>query len=68
MSVKKDSLAVTDLTRQFRRVADNGKEVAGVFCQECGVRINHTLKSAQNLVSIKPGTLDDKLARTKPLT
>ena len=59
MSVKKDSLTVTGLTKQFTRVADSGNEVTGVFCPECGVRIYHVLGSAPDVVSIKPGTLDD---------
>ncbi len=59
MPVKTDSLKVTGLTKQVTRTADSGNEVAGVFCPECGVRIFHALKSAQDVVSLKPGTLDD---------
>jgi hypothetical protein len=59
MPVKKDSLTVTGLTKQFARLADSGNEVTGVFCPECGVRIYHILKSGQDVVALKPGTLDD---------
>jgi hypothetical protein len=59
MPVKKDSLTVTGLTKQATRIADSGNEVTGVFCPECGVRIYHALKSAPDVVSLKPGTLDD---------
>ena len=59
MPVKKDSLTVTGPTKQFTRVADSGNEVTGVFCPECGVRIYHVLRSAPDVASIKPGTLDD---------
>ena len=59
MPVKKDSLTVTGPTKQFTRMADSGNEVTGVFCPECGVRIYHVLKSAPDVASIKPGTLDD---------
>jgi hypothetical protein len=59
MPVKKDSLAVTGLTKQFTRSADSGNEVTGVFCPECGVRIYHALASAPDIVALKPGTLDD---------
>jgi len=59
MLVKKDNLTVTGLTKQFRRMADSGKEVTGVFCPECGVRIHHVLKSAQDVLALKPGTPDD---------
>jgi hypothetical protein len=59
MQVEKDKLTVTGPTKQFMRLADSGNEVTGVFCPECGVRIYHGLKSAPEVVSIKPGTLDD---------
>jgi hypothetical protein len=59
MPVKKDSLTVTGLTKQFTRIADSGGEVTGVFCPDCGVRIYHVLKSAPDVLSLKPGTLDD---------
>jgi hypothetical protein len=57
--VKKDSLTVTGLMKQFTRLADSGNEVTGVFCPKGGVRIYHVLKSAPDVASIKPGTLDD---------
>jgi hypothetical protein len=59
MPVTKDSLSVTGSTKQFTRIADSGGEVTGVFCPDCGVRIYHVLKSAPDVVSLKPGTLDD---------
>jgi hypothetical protein len=59
MLVKEDNLTVTGPTKQFMRLAHSGNEVTGVFCPECGVRIYHVLKSAPEVVSIKPGTLDD---------
>jgi len=31
----------------------------GVFCPDCGVRIYHVLKSAPDVLSLKPGTLVD---------
>ena len=59
MPVTKDGLTVTGSTKQFTRIADSGNEVTGVFCPECGVRIYHALKSAPDVLSLKPGTLDD---------
>src|ERR1700674_1534747 len=44
MLVKKDSLTVTGLTKQFTRIADSGNELTGVFCPDCGVRVYHLLK------------------------
>ena len=48
-------------------MADSGNEVMAVFCRECGVRIYHLLKSAPDVASIKPGTLDDT-SRLRPDT
>jgi len=59
MVVKKDSLTMTGVTKQFTRIADSGNEVTGVFCPECGVRIYHAPKPAKDVLSLKPGTLDD---------
>jgi len=65
MLVTKDSLTVTGLTKQFTRSADSGNEVAGVFCPECGVRIYHAPKFVQDVLALKPGTLDDT-SRLRP--
>jgi hypothetical protein len=59
MLVKKDSLTVTGLTKQFTRIADSGNEVTGVFCPDCGARIYHAPKFVQDVLALKPGTLDD---------
>jgi hypothetical protein len=59
MPVKKVNLTVTGPTKQFARTADSGGKVTGVFCAECGVRIYHVLNSAPDVLSLKPGTLDD---------
>jgi hypothetical protein len=59
MPVKKDGLIVTGPTKQFTRIADSGGEVTGVFCPDCGTRIYHVPQPAQDVVSLKPGTLDD---------
>lgn len=59
MLVKKDSLTVTGLTKQFTRIADSGNELTGVFCPDCGVRIYHAPKPVHDVLALKPGTLDD---------
>ncbi len=59
MLVKRDSLAVTGSTKQFTRIADSGNPNTGVFCPECGVRIFNIPGYADDLVVLKPGTLDD---------
>jgi hypothetical protein len=59
MPVSRDSLTLTGRAKEFTRLADSGNEVTGVFCPECGGRIYHALKSAPDVISLKPGTLDD---------
>jgi hypothetical protein len=59
MLVKKDSLTVTGLTKQFTRIADSGNELTGVFCPDCGVRVYHAPKPVRDVLALKPGTLDD---------
>ena len=59
MPVPRDSLTVTGPTKQVMRIVDSGNQVTGVFCPECGVRIYHVLPSAPDVLSLKPGTLDD---------
>jgi hypothetical protein len=59
MPVKRDGLTVTGPTKKFSRIADSGNAVTGVFCADCGVRIYHALDTAQDVVALKPGTLDD---------
>jgi hypothetical protein len=53
MPVKKHSLTVTGLTKQFTRIADSGNELTGVLCPECGVRIYQVLRSVQDALSLK---------------
>ena len=59
MLVKKDSLTVTGLTKEFTRIADSGNELTGVFCPDCGVRVYHAPKPVRDVLALKPGTLDD---------
>ena len=58
MLVKKDALIVAGLTKQFTRSAESSNG-AGVFYPDCGVRIYNAPKSAPDMLSLKPGTLDD---------
>ncbi|MDB5397271.1 MAG: glutathione-dependent formaldehyde-activating [Rhodospirillales bacterium] len=59
MPVKKDTLTVTGPTKRFTRIVDSGNGLTGAFCPERGVRIYHVLESAEDVLSLKPGTLDD---------
>lgn len=59
MQVKRSSLTVTGPTKGFTRVTDTGNVNTGVFCPDCGVRIYHMPGYADDVVVLKPGTLDD---------
>ncbi len=45
--------------KSFTRMADSGKTVECVFCENCGTRIYHNPAAMPGSVNIKPGTLDD---------
>ena len=36
-----------------------GQKITSSFCADCGTRIHHTLGNQPDVVSLKPGTLDD---------
>jgi hypothetical protein len=56
---QRQSASAFGMSMLVKKVSLSGNEVTGVFCPECGVRIYHVLKSAPDVASIKPGTLDD---------
>ena len=41
------------------RTAASGRTVECAFCRQCGTRLFHAPQSNQEIVNIKPGTLDD---------
>jgi len=45
--------------KSFIAYADSGKEKHGYFCGDCGTRIYGDAPSKPEIVSLKPGTLDD---------
>lgn len=49
----------------FERKSDSGGIRAGVFCVGCGVRIYHNNPDAPQWISIKAGTLDQKVDLSK---
>ena len=52
-------LTVTGPTKRYTRTTDSGNENTGVFCPDCGVRIYHIPGYADDVLVLKPGTLDD---------
>ena len=45
----------------FERKSDSGGIRGGIFCTDCGVRIYHINPKAPQWISIKAGTLDQKV-------
>ena len=52
------SLTRGELT-SFTRPATKGHTLTNSFCADCGTRIHHVPSRFPELVSLKPGTLDD---------
>lgn len=45
--------------KTFGRVSDTGQTFTNSFCPECGTRIHHRRDRTPDMLSLKPGTLDD---------
>jgi len=60
MPVAKDGFHMTRGEPAFwERTADSGRTVRAAFCASCGTRVFHSPARNQNIVNVKPGTLDD---------
>ena len=44
----------------FVRTAESGKRLRCSFCPQCGTRIHHRSTDVVSVLSVKPGTLDDR--------
>ena len=49
----------------FERKCDSGRTRGGTFCTGCGVRIYHNNPQDSKWISIKAGTLDQKVDLSK---
>ncbi len=56
---KRDFRLVSGSLKQWRRMADSGRELACFFCPECGSRVYHSSSLGPDYWHLKPGTLDD---------
>jgi hypothetical protein len=56
---KADLRIVSGELKEWRRLAESGREVACWFCPECGSRIFHSSLLGAEYWHLKPGTLDD---------
>jgi hypothetical protein len=45
--------------KEWRRLADSGRELACYFCPQCGTRLYHSSSMGPTFWHLKPGTLDD---------
>jgi hypothetical protein len=45
--------------KEWRRLADSGRELACYFCPQCGTRLYHSSSMGPDYWHLKPGTLDD---------
>ena len=45
--------------KTFQRISDRGQVFTNSFCPECGTRIHHQPSRFPDVLSLKPGTLDD---------
>ncbi len=59
MKIPAASLKVTGALKSFTRTADSGHPNTAMFCPECGNRIYNVPGYAEDVVNVKPGTLDD---------
>ena len=58
--VKKESIEIlSGKLKTWVRNLPNGDTMECDFCPECGTRIFHRHTSRKDIISIKPGTLDD---------
>ena len=52
--------------REWRRLADSGRQLACYFCPQCGTRLYHSSSMGPEFWHLKPGTLDDT-SRLEPV-
>lgn len=45
--------------KEWRKLADSGRELACYFCPQCGTRLYHSSPMGPDYWHLKPGTLDD---------
>lgn len=56
---KRDLKLLSGTLKEWRRIADSGREVACYFCPECGTRLYHSSSLGPDYWHLKAGTLDD---------
>lgn len=57
--IKKNAIELSGTLKKFDRIADSGNHNTGYFCPNCGNRIYNRPHRLNELLNLKPGTLDD---------
>ena len=56
---RRDFKLLSGTLKEWRRLADSGREVVCYFCPDCGTRLYHNSSLGPDYLHLKPGTLDD---------
>ena len=56
---RRDFKLLSGTLKEWRRLADSGREVVCYFCPDCGTRVYHNSSLGPDYLHLKPGTLDD---------
>jgi hypothetical protein len=60
MTLPRTALKITQGSpKSWQRKAESGRDVACLFCGQCGTRLFHNPARNPDIVNVKPGTLDD---------
>lgn len=54
-----DKELLTGSTRSWARTMSSGKQLVGEFCPSCGTRLFHQVAGQSEVMSVKPGTLNN---------
>ena len=59
MPLRFEDLALEGETAEYVRPTDSGSRTRCSFCPQCGTRLYHRSDACPEIVTMKPGTLDD---------
>ena len=60
MPVPREAVAIIrGQPKEWTRTSSHGREVACLFCGDCGTRLFHNPARNPKITNVKPGTLDD---------
>ena len=62
---RRDFKLLSGTLKEWRRLADSGREVVCYFCPDCGTRLYHSSSLGPDYLHLKPGTLDDTIGSNR---